>query len=1194
MGRRWIKPLLTLLLVSAPLQWAQGQITLNSHKTQLRTVIQKIKQQTKYEFFLDDKLANSTVPAIKVNNASIQEVLSRLLAGKNVTYRIEGNVVYLKKKEAQRPSAPAPQQPRARAASRKVSGTVTDDDGNAIIGASVRVDGSNTGTVTDASGNFSLSSPVNGKISVSYLGFETKTVKLSAGVSTYNITLKEDENSLNEVVVVGYGTQKKINLTGAVDQINSDALKNRPSSNIVKMLEGQIPNLNITFADGKPGRSATMNVRGIGSINGGSALVLIDGVEGDASMVNPSDVESVTVLKDAASAAIYGARAPYGVILITTKQATKGKPKIEYNSEYTIETPQNIPDLVTDGYEWAEHYYEARMGYYKSAASSMNKTQPFSTAWLEEYKNRHDTGNFGTVVSDGSIGSKNSYVYYPEGTDWYDLLYKDHVFSTAQNLSISGSDGKFDYYMSGRYYKYSGIFNSPTQTDKYARTNFRAKAGYQATSWLKVSNDFSYGYNKYYNPMTYTESDGIVWRNINDEAHPSEPMFNPDGTLTASAVYGGVGDLLYGKSGRDTRYSLMKNTSYVDLSFLNNTLRFHGDFTFSNSHNNVMQKQVKTPYAQSVDAYGESIMIYTSGNKTQLSKTWTKNNYISANIYGEFEKTFSQDHYFKAMAGWNYDKSKTETLYDFNTDLLTDDVTMISLSTGTTTRNMYNTYSAYQFAGFFQRLNYSYKNRYLIEYDGRLDGSSRFPADKRWNYFPSASAGWRITEEPWFKVSNRILSNAKLRFSIGSLGNANGLSNYQYKQIMSVVKSGYILDGTRQNYVSAPGAIPASLTWEKATTYDGGIDLLFFNNRLSFTGDYYIRNTKGMITAGPTVPDVFGTASPRGNYADLRTYGWEMTLKWESQFKLADKPFHYSVRATLADHYSVIKKFNNATKSLSTYNDQYYAGNFYEGMRLGEIWGFVCNGLYQNQEEIDADMAKAKAAGKTRYNTLMQNSKDWTLYPGDVKIEDLDGNGYIDRGKNTVDDPGDRKIIGNSEARYIYSFGGSADWNGLHFSIFFQGVGKQDWYPSAESMFWGQYNREYNQMPKWMLNNYWTADNPDAYLPRYASRYKVFYKGTVFANTRYLQNVAYLRLKNIQVGYDLPASWIRPLHLSRVNIYFSGENLFTWSPLYKRTKDFNVSNIYGSDGDMNAAVSYGDGNNYPMMKSFSFGLNVSF
>ena len=426
------------------------------------------------------------------------------------------------------------------------------------------------------------------------------------------------------------------------------------------------------------------------------------------------------------------------------------------------------------------------------------------------------------------------------------------------------------------------------------------------------------------------------------------------------------------------------------------------------------------------------------------------------------------------------------------------------------------------------------------------------------------------------------------------MGNAAGLSNYQYIQTLGISKSDYILDGLRQNYMSSPAALPGNLTWETATTYDIGVDLGFFDNRLTVSGEYYIRKTTDMIVNGPTVPDVFGASSPKGNYADMSTYGYELSLEWKDGFDLAGKRFNYSIKGTLADYYSVIDKFNNANMSLSEYANQSLDKNYYEGMRIGEIWGFVSNGLWQDQAGIDAAEAAAKAAGQSYYNPLMQTSKTYKLYPGDIKFEDLNGNGYIDRGQNTVDDPGDRKIIGNEEPRYIYSFTLSADWNNIWVSAFFQGVGKQDWYPSNEaSTFWGQYNRPYNQMPSWHVDNYWTPENPDAFLPRYTGYYAPFYGGHKNANTRYLMNAAYLRLKNIQVGYNLPSEWIKKLHLTNVGIYLSGENLFTWSPLYKYSKDVNVSNIGESDKDLTSSNS-GDGYNYPMMKSFSIGLNVTF
>ena len=1149
----------------------------------MREVIKELEETTEYRFFYNDGIKGLNSPiSVDVEDADINAVMDAIAKQANVAYVLKSGhqIVLSSVKTVQQQG------------NKKVTGTITDPKGEPIIGANVVVKGSTNGTITDIDGHFSIEVTPNAILQVSYIGYVAQDVPVG-NKDNLVISIHEDTQKLDEVVVVGYGSQKKVNLTGAVEQVTSDVFEGRPTANATQMLEGVVPNLNISLSDGKPGRTADFNVRGAGSINGGSALVLIDGVEGDPSMLNPNDIESISVLKDAAASAIYGARAPFGVVLITTKNATEGKPKVTWSSSYSLQSPQNVPDVVSDGYIWAKHFYDAYFNYNQANPSGINKTQQFSVAWLDEYKRRHETGDFGTVISDGSIGTKGRYVYYPEGTDYYDLMYKKSVFAQNQNLSISGSDGKFDYYLSGRFYSYDGLFDSDEQTDKFKTYNMRFKGGYQLTPWLKINNNFEFSHNKYYNPITYSEGSGVVWRNIADEGHPSSPLFNPDGTMTYSAVYT-VGDLLYGRSGITTKNSNLKNTTTFNAKFLGDRLRVNGDFTYQQKTQEKTKKQVRSPYARSADANGESKIEYITGTYSNLAETTDHTNYLATNLFAEFEETFAEKHYFKAMAGWNYEKSSFKRIYAYNDDLLTDDVDNMNLVMGTDNRSITSQWKAYQFGGAFFRLNYAFDDRYLLEVNGRYDGSSRFPSDERWAFFPSASVGWRISQEPWWNVKSEHISNAKVRFSWGSLGNAAGLSNYQYIQTLGISKSDYILDGLRQNYMSSPAALPGNLTWETATTYDIGVDLGFFDNRLTVSGDYYIRKTTDMIVNGPTVPDVFGASSPKGNYADMSTYGYELSLEWKDGFDFAGKRFNYSIKGTLADYYSVIDKFNNANMSLSEYANQSLDKNYYEGMRIGEIWGFVSNGLWQDQAGIDAAEAAAKAAGQSYYNPLMQTSKTYKLYPGDIKFEDLNGNGYIDRGQNTVDDPGDRKIIGNEEPRYIYSFTLSADWNNIWVSAFFQGVGKQDWYPSNEaSTFWGQYNRPYNQMPSWHVDNYWTPENPDAFLPRYTGYYAPFYGGHKNANTRYLMNAAYLRLKNIQVGYNLPSEWIKKLHLTNVGIYLSGENLFTWSPLYKYSKDVNVSNIGESDKDLTSSNS-GDGYNYPMMKSFSIGLNVTF
>lgn len=1058
---------------------------------------------------------------------------------------------------------------------------VTDKAG-AMPGAGILVKGTTNGQITGADGTATLTNVApDAVLVVTFVGYQTVEVPVK-GRANVSVTL-EDSLTLDEIVVVGYGTQKKANLTGAVDQVGSETFEGRSNANLTQMLQGQIPNLNLKFKDGRPNSSPSYNIRGTTSIGqGGSALILIDGVEGDPSLLNPNDIESVSVLKDAASSAIYGSRAPYGVVLITTKTARQGKPTVSYQANLTFEQPTTIPDYVSNGYTWADHFYKAYYNYNLSNPSGINKTMEFSTAWLAEYQRRNETGNYEVLVSDGSIGTAGRWLYFIEGEDYIGKLYRNHMTSQTHNISVSGSDDKFDYYVSGRYYGNNGIFDTDVNPESYKILNGRMKMGYKVTPWLRISNNTDISWTKYVMPQTYSEGNGNIWRNIADEGHPCSPIWNPDGTLSHSAVYS-VGDYLYGHSNRGYINRQVKTTFAAQAKFLDDRLRLNADFTYRNKDFNTTVKKVKSEFSRY-----EGVTETISGTQSYLSETIRNYEYLATNEYVEFEDTFAGKHYFKALLGYNYEQETYKNTYSYNDDLLTPDVTNINLAMGIDNRSITGDYYRWRTVGAFARINYAFADRYLIEVNGRYDGSSKFPQRQRWAFFPSVSVGWRLTEEPWFKVSKDAVSNIKFRASFGALGNSN-VGNYAYDETFSF-DNGRIINGAKVRYTSAPAPIPESLTWETAQTLDFGLDMSFLKGRLSFTGDYYIRKTLDMYTVGPTLPDVFGASSPKGNYAEMTTRGYEMTIRWNDSFNLAGKPFNYGLKASLVDYKSIIDKFNNRKKELSTaaYNTNYYAG-----MVVGEIWGFVSNGLWQNQDEIDAAEAGALAAGQKYYNPLMQTSKTYKLYPGDIKFEDLNGNGYIDRGQNTVDDPGDRKIIGNSEPRYIYSFGIDLEWNNIFLSAFFQGVGKQDWYPSNEaSVIWGQYNRPYAQMPKWHLNNYWTEDNPDAYLPRYAGYYAPFYKGTNNANTRYLMDVSYIRLKNLQVGYTLPSKWTDAIRMKKVSIFFSGENLWTWSPMYKYTRDIDVTaNIYGTDSVLSST---GDGFNYPTLRSYSFGLNITF
>lgn len=1038
-----------------------------------------------------------------------------------------------------------------------LSGRVVDSKGEPVVGAYIITKGATNGAVTDVDGKFTIKVAQGDVLKISYVGFMAQEVTAN-GEKQLTITLKEDSKALNEVVVVGYGTQKKVNVTGAVEQVTGKVFSNRSVSNVTQALQGSIPNLNIKLTDGKPTRTASYNVRGTTSIGqGGNALVLIDGVEGDPAMLNPNDIASVTVLKDAASASVYGARGTFGVVLITTKEPSKEKMSVTYSGNFSVQKPVTVPDFVTDGYVYASHFYEAYHAWnnYSADPKNINKTQEFSLSWLDTFKQRKAQGITGEVDKDAN----GKYIYYGN-SDYYSALYKKNTFAQDHNVSLTGSNGKLDYYLSGRYYGYDGLFRY--NTDKYQMLNLRAKGSMQLYSWLRVDNNTEVSNMSYHNPINVGEG-GSIWRNISDEGHPSAPIFNPDGSLSYSAAYT-VGDFIYGKNGLDTQNKVLKNTTGFTASIPDSKLQVKGDFTFRNNDVDQTQRRVPVPYSKV-----EGVKLLLSEQYNDLKNYSQSTSYLATNIYLNYENTFANAHYFKAMLGYNYEQSKYNNVSVQRNGLLLDDSQNINLALGDAIVTS-GGYNKWRTAGGFFRFNYGYKERYLVEVNGRYDGSSKFPSNEQWAFFPSISGGWRISKEPFWHVSEDAISDVKVRASYGSLGNGN-ISPYSFLELLQINTSDRILGGQKNKYTSAPGAKPDGLTWETATTTDVGLDLSFLRRRLTFTGDYYVRKTKNMYTVGVTLPDVYGTTSPKGNYADMTTRGWEITLAWHDQLEVGGKPFSYEIKGTLSDYLSKIDRYNNANNSLTDY---------YEGQTVGEIWGYVTEGLFKDQADIDSHASQK----------LIQSSSKNIWYPGDVKIKDLNGDNVIDYGNNTLSSHGDKKVIGNSLPRYTYSFNLSADWNNFFISTFFQGVGKQDWYPSSESIFWGQYNRPYNNMPTWHVNNYWTTDNKDAYLPRYAG-YNSSVKSTI--QTRYLQNVAYIRLKNLQVGYSLPKSLIAKLLIDNARVYFSAENIWSWSPLYRHTRDLDVNNIYGSDVDLTDGGS-GDGNSYPQMKSFSVGLSLTF
>lgn len=1054
----------------------------------------------------------------------------------------------------------------------QVQGTVTSSSGDPLPGVSVSVKGTDRGTVTDGKGAFVLPNvPDDATIVFSYIGYEEKEVAVNSR-SVINVQLKTSQTDLSQVVVVGYGTERKVDLTGAVDQVSGKVLNDRPVPNALRGLEGVIPGVYISMPTGSPTQSYSMVVRGEGSIGaGGRALVLVDGIPGDPSRINPNDIQSISVIKDASAAAIYGARGAFGVVLITTKNPKEGQMQVNYSFDYSLNDRAIKPQLLTNGYLWAKNFNDAYYAAYNTYPTTINTGLRFSQDYLAELGKRNAYPSLPRVGIDPSSGK---YVYYGN-TDWQQQLYADYNPSMQHSLSISGGSKKVDYYISGRYFYQKGIFRySP---DTYKDYNLRAKGSVQVFPWLKVSNNFSLSRRNYFWPRSQHNSGVTIFRRIADEYSPLAMLRNPDGTFTKNAAIS-FESFLTGGNFEKTVWSQFSNTASFAANFLNDRLNVHGDVSYVFTPYLYDAQRTPVPYS---DAPGNYLMNETSND--WASENTHRTNYIGTNIYADYTQVFGK-HTFKAMVGYNYENTVREDRYYQRYGLINPDLPDPSLIVG---ENFSLTGGGYEWttAGEFFRLNYNYDQRYLVEINGRYDGSSKFPSGQQFGFFPSVSAGWRISQEPFWKVSKKIVSNLKIRGSLGSLGNGN-VSPYSFLETMPVSQLNRMIDGVNPLLTNQPNVIPNGLTWEKVTTANVGVDASFLDDRLSVTFDKYTRYTTAMFTPGLPLPGVFGASVPKGNYADLKTPGWELSVNWNDQIGTAH-PFQYGIRVTLSDNYSVVTKYNNPNGLISSY---------YVGKRVGDVWGYVTDGLFKDNLDIEnnaADQSMVAAATNNKEN----------IQPGDVKFVDRNHDGKITPGAGTLKDPGDMKVIGNTQPRYLFGLTGTASWHHFNFSAFFQGIGKRSWWPSTDaSYFWGQYNRPYSFEPMDVYMNQWSPDNPNAYFPRlvgYEANGSGQNKALNVPTTRYLQNVAFIRLKSLTIGYNLPKSLISKIGMDHAKVFFTGQNLWVWSPMFKVTKAIDPEAIESqSEADDNVysmgAIVGSQTDVYPILKTFTIGVDLTF
>lgn len=1159
--KKW--KLITIMIFLGYIAPAKAQnISVNFKNITIKEAMETVKKQTGKSFFFNvNDVDIHQVISFKADKISLEEALKLIFKKQNITFTIKGDQIIV--------SAPENSLNKAQK-DLEIKGKVVDENGNPLIGVSIFTTDNKAGTISDIDGNFTINTEIGNKLEFSYIGYKKQQVKVT-DTKRMLITLTEDQQLLEEVVVVGYGTQKKANLTGAVAYLSGSELENRPVANLGQALQGAIPNINVSFSSGKPGEATNINIRGVGSINGHDApLILIDGVEGSIDNLNPRDVESISVLKDASSAAIYGARAAFGVVLITTKSGNSGKMKISYNGRYSFSKQTTRNDFVTTGYDAAVMVDEFMRSY-----NGTKHTQYDSEDMKELEARRYDT----TEHPDRPwvVEKRGQYMYYAN-FDWYNYMIDATRPTWNHNISMSGGTQKLNYNISGNYYNQKGIYKG-NHPDHFKVFNLRARIKAEVTSWLDFDLTTSLNSRNYWAPgINY----GSNIPNMTFDAFPFLVPVNPDGTnvFTSQVIKGQPAGGIHSMIREGNCYS--NENQKTHLTTVGATFKLYKGLTLKGNYsyryiNETTESRTNTSTHSQVPG-----KIETSENnlmKNKLRQGYYTNNLHVIDVFFNYENTFAKNHNVRAVTGFNYESFYQKRIYATKLNIQSDILNDFNLGENTNVvlgGEQNSGQVEYALMGFFGRLGYDYKGKYLAEVNLRRDATSRFPKKDRAGFFPSVSLGWRISDESFFKPLTKVISNLKFRGSYGALGNQKTSDYYPYIQSMKVLSmNNYILDGTLASYTQVGNPLSASLTWESIYTTNLGIELGLFNGRLTFSGDVYRRDTKGMLMPGFEVPKVYGAVEPLENGAELRTKGYELTLGWNDNFRMLNKNFNYHISASLADNTTKVTKYDqNANKEL---------GKPYVGMEWGEIWGYQIDGLFATNEEASEYQSEIDQSYVSQNIFVQAQGAYRGLQAGDMIYADLNGNKKINNGIGTLDNHGDLKKIGNRQPRYTYSTTAGFEWFGLDCSAFFQGIGRQHIYPGGDCMlFWGGYARPYSSfVPKTLADDIWTPENPDGYFPKQRGYAAQGNRSLAQKNDRYLQNLAYCRLKNFTLGYTLPQEWSQKLRIDKLRIYFSGDNLLTWTKLRSGYID---PEQFASDG--NARV-------YPYPKTFSFGIDIN-
>jgi len=1129
-------------------------------------------------------------------------------------------------------SAFASQKAAAHSASQakvEASGVVLDSQGQPVVGASIIEKGTTNSAVTDFNGAFKFQVKAGATVEILCIGYKDHAVKAGTNLK---IVLADDAEFLNEAVVVGFGTQKKANLTGAVASVDVEKnLTARSIADVSRGLQGTTPGLTIQIGSSDVGSEAKINIRGqVGSASGSATpLILLDNVEiPSIQMVNPDDVESVSVLKDAASASIYGAKAAFGVILITSKKGSNSeKITVSYSNNFSF---QNISkDYSISRLSGLQYAYEdmKRTGG-TSACSYFILTEEgyqAAKAWDAKY---HDMDPYEPMVygRDWYVNKSNKKIglrtYNP-----YEYLVRKNAPSQTHNVSIAGKTGKTTFNASFGLLDQKGMLKT-SNLDFYKRYNANVRLSTRITDWFNVRAGFMYSRSNKSWPYTTNSTSAGTWYYI----YRWGPLF-------PYTRYDEYGNLLRNQANRQSvsnAGTIVNSYTSVNGGFTITPLKGWNidlDYTFSSNNKtetrngqryygaNTWTSAVKyydengvnptvnnewnefNGLGEQIPAYVHDVLYYTNqgGQPDFIYRSQTEKLQHSVVAKTTYDLKIAEKHDFNFMLGFQSVGITSDGHWGQATTLMDYNNPQFDLTTGVQTAGGSSSWSST--AGFFGRVNYAFAEKYLLEANLRYDGSSKFPTSLKWQWFPSFSAGWRVTEEPWMRWSKPVLSSMKLRASWGSIGDQS-VSSDLYIPTMSRSQTTYLHGGVIDYAYSTPSAVASDISWQRIQTLDFGLDIMLFQ-QVGITFDWFQRDTKDMIVGIEGLSANFGTSAPKANYGDLRTKGWELSVDWGKVF---NNGFSFHFKGGVADAVTKITKYGSATA----------VSGWYNGKTYGEIWGYRVDRLFQNEDFahdasnnlilVKADDASNPenykyqhykfADGKDYALQGQLNSGKYIFMPGDVKFKDLDGDGIITPGTNSINDHGDREVIGNTTPRYEYNFRVDLGWKGFDFSMFWQGVGKRDLTPKGSI---SQIGFSAGGAMAESFSDFWyeekdangnvTASNYGAFYPRAFSGDGIF---NMVANDRYLLNMAYLRLKNVTLGYTIPAKVTKKIAFQKIRVYCSLENYLTFDHLNGLPIDVEEIPGYNGAYTTDTINSSRVGNDSPSFKSASFGIQFTF